>query len=285
MDGNFTNGPEIAEATLVVRVATADATGQTLGVIDGYDVKGTIRIGSAQVPAGRPVMLRLKNTAGTVVSEQAVDISAGSVDFTISRIPDGDYVLSAEDDQYPKAFSSKNVRVIVSGASPDPLFVDLLQPAQIRGKLRLKSSLTLVTSRNFDQYLSSNFSIQAQANPWFSGGSYQANQPIVDADGNFVIAANPGKYDVVFEAFEPLTPAEISQGKKQFVPLRLPGIDVAAGQSLDLGVVDLQEGGVVHGTVKDRAGHPLPNIPVLGYPSGNHHGDSLVAVTNEAGQF
>lgn len=286
MDNVFFNGQEIAEPVTLVRVATANVTGVALDVIDGYEIAGTIRVADSEFPSGRSAVLRLKDAAGTVIVEQQSALSGATVSFVIPRIPDGDYVLSTEDDDFPKAFSARDIRVTVDGQDPSEVVIDLLKPARIRGKLRVKTSGTLLTTRNYAQLISSGFRIEARANPWFSGGHYNANEPLIDSEGDFTVSVNPGKYDLIFRTEQAVTAQEISQGIKQFVNLQISSLEVTAGQTLDVGVVDLVEGSVLKGTVRDRNAVLLANIPVVALPSGNRRDtEPLIAVTNELGQY
>jgi len=285
IDNTFTNGPEVTKATRIIKVLTANATGQDIEITDGLSVSGSIRVSDGSIPA-RLVRLDLKNAAGAVVTSREVFLAAADTTFTLERVPSGDYVLSTTDDAQPKGYATKDVRVVVDRASVTSVVVDLLKASRIRGKLRLKTG-TLLTSRNYDQFIPSDFFIEARSNPWFNGGFARASEPLIDADGNFTLYSSPGKFDVFFRSIAGLSPQDISQGKKQFVPLQISGIDVAAGQTYDLGFVELVEGSAVSGTVRNRQGQVVPNVLMVAFPSGgdNHREDGLQAVTSETGQY
>ena len=287
LDNTFTNGGEVAQTTRIVKVLTASATGQDIDISDGLSVSGTIRVADGSSP-GRNIRLDLKNADGAVVAGKDVFVSSPSATFSLDRVPAGDYILSSSDNGNPKAYAAKDVRVVLSGASVTNVQVDVLKASRLRGKLRLKSG-TLLTSRNFDQFVPNDFFIEARSNPWFNGGYARNVDPLIDSDGNFALYTNPGKFDLIFQSGQNLSPQDISQGKKQFVPLQISGIDVAAGQTYDLGVVELGEGTAITGTIRNKAGQPIPNILVTASPSGdsNNNGNSndLQSVTNEHGQY
>lgn len=286
MDGNHQNGNEIAEISRIVHVINSNLTGQNITLIDGYNVSGTLRLDAGlQSESGRNIQLRLVNNSGVAIKEKTIFFSGTSISYSLTKVPPGDFKLEVLDMDYPRKYSAKNKRVVVVSGHVTNVDLTLLQTAKITGKLSLKNSGVLLTSNNYSQILPNSFSIFANANPWFPGGHGNAEHPIIGSDDKFTLNLNPGIYDLRFEVPGFIGDAAIAQGQKQFVNVRIAGIEVQAGQTIDLGIVELVEGIKLVGTVKDVSGNALSNIPVEAFPVDNPHDFAAQAFTNHLGQY
>jgi hypothetical protein len=285
MDNTTTNGPEIAVEKRTVNILGASLTGQDFILSDGYSISGELKIESGDVETGRNFQIVLKNAKKENVVSENVFLNGTSIAFTLRRVPAGTYVLTAVENMTPIKYSVKDVPVDVA-ANLTGKDISLLKAAKIQGQLRVKNTGSLISNLNYSQLLPSNFFIEARSNPWFPGGFAHSNYPLIGADGLFSLYANPGTYDVLFKSDGFVGTAAISEGKKQFVPVTLSGIEVTAGQIKDLGVIDLVEGIRVTGTVTDKNNLPLPNIAVEARRSGQrNHEDPLRAYTDIQGQY
>jgi len=290
MDGNTANGKEIAEIARVVYVK-GDLTDQDFTLTDGYNVSGTIRVASGiSESPGRDLRLRLKNSSGDSIVEKTVNLQDTQKTYNLDRIPPGTYVLSTEDCGYPKKYSAKDLTIDIVSSNLTNKDISLLRAAKIQGKIQIQPSNILITQDNSSQYISDSFEIAAQADPWFEGGWNNAQNPLIDGNGYFSIYTNPGTFDVIFRNMSGfIGNDQIASGKKQLVPKTIGGIKVEAGATYDLGVVNLTEGSQLTGVVTDKAGTPLPNIMVQGYPSGegnnNDWNSRLECFTDQLGQY
>lgn len=285
MDGLTSNGPELAVVKRIVNIIDDDLTSEDFSLSDGFTISGDLKIETGESETGRNFQIVLKNAKRETVVSENVFLTGTSYPFTLRRVPAGSYVLTAIDSMMPIKYSVKDVPLEVA-ANLTGKDISLLRAAKIQGQLRIKNTGTLISSNNYSQILPSNFFIEARSNPWFPGGFSHANHPLIGNDGLFSLFANPGTYDVILRSEGYVGDSAISEGKKQFVPITLSGIEVVAGQVKDLGVIDMVEGIRVSGTVTDVNNNPLANIVVEARRSGSRdHEESLRAYTNNLGQY
>ncbi len=285
MDALTTNGPEISEEKRVVNIVSSNLSGQDFTLTDGFTVSGEMKIESGESETGRNFDIQLKNAKKETIVSESVFMNGTSVPFTLRRVPSGSYVLTARENSMTIKYSVKETPVDVA-ANVTGKELKLMKAAKIQGQLRVKNTGALISSNNYAQILPSNFYIEARSNPWFPGGYANANHPIIGTDGLFSMYVNPGTYDVIMKSQGFVGDSAISEGKKQFVPVTISGLEVVAGQTKDLGVIDLVEGIRIKGTVTDKNNNPLANIAVEARKGGQRNNeDALRAYTDIQGQY
>jgi len=305
---------EFASTNQVIFVSTSDVSGVDLILSNGVELSGSIAMadGSA-LENGRRFTLTLRRNDKMVVLETTSTVSGGAATYKFSHLPAGEYSLETKEgvDEYscggggnqfygfvPKyAAAAKSVTV---GAGNVTKNVTLETAGIIVGKLRDASSNTLLTSQNKGNFLPQSFGIQANANPWVPGGWSQAEYDkqmccgpqISSTTGQFAIyRLMPGNYDVSFRQNQGggLDAESVAKGQKAYAPVVKSGIRISAGQTLDLGTIDLTQGVTLSGTVTDTSNNPLANIRVEGRPATGSHGDewqSMVeAMTDATGKY
>src|SRR5262249_21109254 len=155
-----------------------------------------------------------------------------------------------ENSSQPKyTAGSQNVRI---GAGDVTASVTLVQAATIVGRLRDADTQTLLTGLNAQQFLPDNFSISAEANPWVPGGFMETNRngsgPALDANtGQFAIQRliPDTIYDVTLRGYQDLGQESLAKGQRTYAPTKIGGVRLGAGQILDLGTIDLSQGGTL----------------------------------------
>jgi hypothetical protein len=285
MDGDKTNGIEISEASRIVNVISANKTGENFTLTNGFDISGTLRVDSGLSDSGRTLVVSLQNQRAQTVAETQVNLVGTSVNFTLQRVTPGDYVISVQDYEYPRKYSAKQVGVTVLAANVTIPDVPLLKSAKIKGRLQNVTSGELITSNNYSNILPQDFYVNAYANPWFPGGYGNAAYPIIQSDDMFSIDVAPGTYNIDFGSQNSISQSDVASGKKSFVPKRLSGITVEAGQTLVLPDVKLTEGIQISGTITNEAGTALPNIQVEVFSNSDRHGNRLQAYTDHLGKY
>ncbi len=274
MNNNIGDGKEIAETATVVSLTTSSLNNQDFTLTNGFIIEGRLVVDSGVTETGRQLKVVLKNGRGNTLASSDVFLNGISAIFSLSHIPPGTYVLTVEDNTYPvKKYAAKDITVEVVSTDISNQEIKLLTAAKIQGQLRIKTSGELITNQNFQQFLPDQFYIEARSNPWFQGGWGRVEGNLIAGDNTFNLSVSPGTYDIVFQSRDQLTPSEIAEGKKSFAPITLSGIRVTAGQTTNVGVIDLREGVPVSGTVTDTDGNPLPNIRMIA-DSGMHQSDS-----------
>ncbi len=167
--------------------------------------------------------------------------------------------------------------------------VTLKQGAMFTLKLRDVNSAALLRLANYS-LLAENFSCFAMANPWVQGGYYVAASSIsgrpIEADGTVRIGpVLPGVYyDVKCEQSN-WDVGYMRQGAQNYSPAVVSGIRPSAGETRDLGVLDLRQGQALRGIVKGRDGLPLTNIKVTAKPSYVENPTTVQAMTNGDGLY
>ncbi|MBI4051202.1 MAG: hypothetical protein HY400_01730, partial [Elusimicrobia bacterium] len=144
--------------------------------------------------------------------------------------------------------------------------------------------------------LPAGYRIFAHANPWRPGAFGEATQDCSAAgpcqiafdqsDRVTISGLAPADYDAVFGGNN-FDFRAAGKGSLNLVPVTQSQISIAAGQTVDIGTVNLKPGVSLSGTVKDVLGNALSNIPVTAYPTtlGFDFNQTLTAFSNENGQF
>lgn len=284
LDNNTNNGNEIAETSSVIFINSN--TTKDFDLIDGYLVSGSLLIDSGIPETNREIEVFIQNLNHKILNSERVTLTGTSAIFELNHIPDGNYILGFREVDPPTKYVAREIPIQVDGADVTGKQITLLTPARITGSLRIATSGELISNQNYNQFLSEGFRIEARANPWVQGGFGQASYPLIDGNNKFNILAIEGTYDVILKTDGFIGEAAIAQGKKQFINKTISGISVVEGQTLDVGVIDLEEGVQIRGTVTDSSSNPLPNILVIAHIVGEHRDENnLEATTNQLGQF
>jgi hypothetical protein len=293
--------------TNAVVLATANVSGINLTISNGSDVSGTLQDSSGDAQA-RQFDVSLRRDDNTLFFSTTAFLNGGGTGaYQFQHIADGSYTLEVRERSFPGGpvpkFVAVPLRVTLSGVSLTGQDVDLVQGGAIVGTLRDADSNTLITNDNQTQFLPDNFFFHAQANPWTPGGFAEmercdgkpgclGNVYISTATGQFAMyRVLPGQvYDVYFSGFQDTSGGGAAKGQKTYTPLSLSGLRVEAGQTLDLGTINLTQGVTLSGTVT-LAGSttPLANVPVVAFPSqvdgGNRGNLAVQAFTDQSGNY
>lgn len=275
-------------------------------LIDGWNVTGAISIEN-NVSDARTLLLTLRNRRNEVVRSTMAALGnagtnslANSVAYSFSKLPGGEfYTLEVRDTKdstgtikyaaaplrFPDAASSPNgMQSDLSGQN-----VTLKQGAMFTLKLRDVNSSSLLTQSNVT-LLAENFSCFAAANPWVQGGYYVAASSVsgrpIEADGTVRIGpVMPGVYyDVKCEQSN-WDVGYLRQGAQNYSPAVVSGIRPSAGETRDLGVLDLRQGQALRGVVRSRDGSLLSNIKVIAKPSYVENPLTVQTMSNRDGLY
>lgn len=268
-----------------VTIANASMTGVDFTLSDGFSVSGSIMLDQGLSDA-RALSLSLKNKRGETVDEidlllgnPGAGVAASSADYLFERVPlGGFYTLEAKDLGAPVKYVARPLSFPDRTTSPDGLQGDvsgmeilLKRAGAITGKLRDANSDSLITETNAT-LLAPNFRIFAIANPWAEGGYVIAKSSVsqrpIEADGTFRIEPiTPGvTYDIHFEQ-DSWDMAFLNAGSQNYAPALIAQLTLSAGQVKDIGIVDLNQGQSITGTVSGASGKLLPNITVSAVPA------------------
>lgn len=275
--------PEMASDDQFIFVSTAALTGKDLTLSDGAKVSGTISRPASDTSSDiRQYSLRLRRADNLSVWGVTVQTAGnGKAVYAFPHLAAGDYVLEMSEEGSEQRYSAPAVPITLS-KSDLTVNIDLSDAGTIVGRLRDADTETLITADNASQFLPENFEIAAQANPWVPGGYIQATRnmsgPGFDFDsvtGQFRIPRLiPNRsYDLRLRGFSSLGSEALSKGVRTYAPTVVSGLQVSDGQIVDVGTIDLKQGGVLSGTVLDAAGNPLPNVRVTARPSQKNGGD------------
>lgn len=269
----------------IVTVANAGRTGVDFTLSDGFSVSGRISLDQGLSDA-RSLKLTLKNRRGEVVQDAdlllgnpGAGIPAGSADYLFERVPlGGFYTLEAADLGSPVKYIARPLSFPDRTTSPDGLQGEvtglellLKRAGTITGKLRDANSDSLITETNAT-LLAPNFRIYAIANPWVEGGYVLAKSSVagrpVEADGTFRLEPlTPGvAYDIHLKQ-ETWDMAFLSAGSQNYAPALTAQTTLSAGQVKDIGIVNLNQGQSITGTVYGASGARLANITMTALPA------------------
>ena len=289
--------PDLANEGAVIYVDTQALTGVDLTLTNGVDVSGTV-----SRPAGdtttdtRVFKILLRRSDNYTVWQTTVASSGSTTAYRFAHVAPGDYVLEITDQGVDARYGAKAVPVKVASGNVTKN-VTLLSGGTIVGRLRDADSQTLINAQNSSQYLPQNFGISAQANPWVQGGWVEALRSTTtygfyfDDDGRFRIPRliPDTNYDLRFRGYDGLDNADRANGIKTYAPTVIAGVLASEGQIVDVGTVDLNQGGTLSGTVLSVSSQPLANIRVIARPSVKSNVDTwnlqVEAYTDENGRY
>ncbi len=295
LDENALNGPEAAEDGLLILVGTSPVSA-ALRLSRGRRVSGRV-IAPPGLANGRTVRVALTDSSGRAARSADVSCGADGAAYSIDGVLDGSYRLGIVDLGVPVAWTAPPAPLVLAGADLDGRDIALVPAATVRARLSLVRILpdgtedhVLVSAEN-SFLLPRGFTARATAVPYAAGGSVSARTAldgsVVDAEGRVVLdGLQPGTYDIEFAG-----PADATPGAVAFVPARVSGVTLAAGQAADLGVVPLFSGAAVSGLVSDAAtGLPVAGALVSaraslrsGAPEGRREGPTATA--DAAGRY
>lgn len=291
----------------------------------GSDVSGQVQLPSDIPSDTRFLTILCQNSKKEIVSWQSVFLNnSNSANYKLPNLAPGDYSILVQDerrgsqtnpDQFQfgpnlQKYVAKPKKITVTGGSLTNQNISLLRTGYMEGKLaiiRISSdgtkSTELITTNNLN-LLPSNFNINPNAP---SLGGFQAgetrqacNNPgapcsldIDSTKGTFLISSlyPDTEYLVRFKQDE-FGANTLGQGKLNLVPAEKNGLSVGAGQTLDLGTVELNLGATIRGAVvgpksaTDSTLVPIPNLRIRAAPGGNTAFDFKVnTFTDEKGSF
>ncbi|HAZ09067.1 MAG TPA: hypothetical protein DCZ01_11245, partial [Elusimicrobia bacterium] len=292
-----------------VRVTGSDVSSVSLTMSDGFDVKGSIsldggitdsRIFSLTVLNKRQEVVRSTNVS---LGNPDLGVKANSVDYSFSNLPANDfYTLSVKGVLYPVKYVGKPLKFPDPSLSPNGLQSDLSnqnvvmqRAAYIVGKLRDANTGELIANRNLT-LLSSNFRISATANPWVEGGFVMAisslsGRPLeFDGVGDVVFRMGPLLPNLSYDLKLGQTswdPSSLLQGSQNYTPVTIGGLQVQPGEIKDVGVIDLNQGQAISGTLRESTtfGLLLGNIQVTATPSFGGSGVQVKTYTDAQGRY
>ncbi|HAH31876.1 MAG TPA: hypothetical protein DCL44_06130 [Elusimicrobia bacterium] len=269
----------------LVTIANAAKAGVDFTLSDGFSVSGRVYLDQGLSDA-RSLRLALKNRRGEIVQETdmllgnpGAGVAASSVDYLFERVPlGGFYTLEASDLGVPVKYVARPLSFPDRTTSPDGLQGDvsgmeilLKRAGAITGKIRDANSDALITEANAT-LLAPNFKIYAIANPWVEGGYIIARSSVsqrpIEADGTFRIEPlTPGVvYDIHLEQ-ETWDMAFLNSGSQNYAPALIAQMTLSPAQIKDIGIVDLNQGQSITGTVSGSGGQRLPNITMSAVPA------------------
>ncbi|MFA6003929.1 MAG: FlgD immunoglobulin-like domain containing protein [Elusimicrobiota bacterium] len=302
LDGDAGGGAELAQVPQVLEVGPANAE-QLVRLDAGVSVSGSVLL-PAQTSVSRSVRLWLRDAQGLALDYATVSFNAsGRAAYRFDGVPDGEHTITVQDLGAPAIYGARPRSVAVAGAALTGQDVALARTGTVRGRLALEQTgsdgirrYSVVTGSSLD-LLPRNFRIEAEAAPWFSGGSGAAGgnlcaadacAPVaLDAGDRFSIAGLlPGTYEVRFLARN--DDSDATAGGMRLVSSRRPGVVVSEGGTTDMGTVALAVAADLRGQVWDaQTGAGIAGVPVEARPA-LHEGynrDVLQTLTDSSGAF
>ncbi len=287
IDGDLSDHNEVSETQIIAYISNQNLIGKDMTVSDGYKVSGTVRLGGGQTETGRQLNVMLMDSNGNLLTQNTVNLTGNSVGYSLDKVRPGNYVLTVRD-SYPQKYSSKDQSVTVLASDLTNKEIQLVNSGLIKGRFQIKKSGVVISASNYSQYFTTDLHVEARSNPQIPGGYGSSQMPLIDSNGYFNVAVNPGTYDILVRAFAPPTEADIAAGKKQFVPITKSGITVSEGETKDLGFISLDEGIQITGTVRDSSGNPVPNVRITAQGArrnGHNDDNNLETFTNDSGKY
>jgi len=285
MDNNAADGNEVVESYQVITIKNAAVSDVNFQLQDGITITGTLSIANGATDNGRDAIIFLMDNDQKRISQTPIFLSGNSAAFTLTHVPAGTFTLSAQDNDFPSKYWADSNLLEVKTNNITGQTVTFAQAGKIQGQLRIKNG-DLITHINKAQLLSDGFQISAAANPFKPNGYASTSGDILDSNDQFALQVGAGTYDLQFGANDVSSLETLSRGVKAIVPLQVSGIAVLAGQTKDIGIIELVVGENVTGTVTDANGAALPNITVKAAESGvQNHNDSLTSLTDQTGKY
>lgn len=258
------------------------------------------------------------NWANYVGSVRAALVGSNSDTYEIKGLASGDYAIAVQDWGYqdqennrwiPRQYANKSINVKVESSDIEGQDIQLSRGGKIKFKLRDADSGTVITPENMDKVLPKTYDMTAMANPWVEGGWGHVERQVIGGANlgaavgannwnatndtkNFVLTYLPeATYDVLLGqsayGFMAMDNNGISTGNQANYAFKtLSGVKVVDGQTTDIGVVDIKQGLSVTGTVKDKNGSAISNIPVIAVPSlSDEWSSELRGITDTSGVY
>ncbi len=285
MDNNAVDGNEVVENYQVITIKNAAVSDVNFQLQDGITITGTLGIADGATDNGRDAVVFLMDKDQKRISQTPIFLVGNSAPFTLTHVPAGTFTLSAQDNDFPSKYWADSNLLEVKTNNITGQTVTLSQAGKIQGQLRIKNG-DLITHINAAQLLPDGFQISAAANPFKPNGYASTSGDILDTNDQFALQLGAGTYDLQFGANDVSSLETLSRGVKAIVPLQVSGIAVLAGQTKDVGVIELVVGENVTGTVTDANAAALPNITVKAAESGvQSHNDNLTSLTDQTGKY
>ena len=287
----------------IVNVAGVSVSSVNFTLTDGFSVAGSVSLDGGLQDA-QVFTLSVLNRRQEVVRSTAVylgdsnlGLTANAVSFVFNNLPANDfYTLSAVslDGKYAGApIQFPDPSLSPSGLQSNLIGQSLLmkRAAFFTGKLKDANTGELINASNAG-LLAPNFQISATANPWTLGGfavaaSSVAGRPI-QADGTFRVGPLlPSVAYNVKLAQTSWDPAFLSRGSQNYAPVSIAGSALQPGEVRDLGVISLNQGQSLTGTVRQSTttGALLGNIKITAQPSFAVSDLRVQTYTNPQGQY
>ncbi len=288
----------------------------------GSEVSGRILLPSDIASDTRFLTLMVQNKQKEIVAWQGIYLNGNSANYRITNLNSGEYTIVVNDerkgsqtnpDQYAmgnnfEKYVAKPLRLKVTGGNLANQNIQLLRSGYMEGKLaivRISSSgvksTELIASNNVS-LLPNNFRIRAFAdsisgNSNFGGDVNQTctgifpntvcTLTIDSVKGTFLVTGLYPDTDLrLFIGQDNYGSNLLGQGKLNVVSIEKRGLQVGAGQTLDLGTIELQLGLTVSGAVTDLGGQPIPNIRIISKAAGkDSHDNRIETFTDSKGSY
>jgi len=298
LDGNWDNGKETAPIEYTTYVTTGNVSGIELSLGAGYSVRGEIKLPQGEyatrsfyinVYDARRYKVGTYSSSGIdYVTGKNIDfVNANSASYEIKGLASGEYIFTVYDSGYwdnnvsrwvPRQYANASITVKVESSDLNGQNITLSRGGKITLKLKDADSGTIITPQNKDKMLPSTFQISAMANPWVEGGWATLDTISGGGDSNEQFTLNylpEAIYDLSlgqssYGGMMPMaTYSGVGGGSNQtnYASKQITGINVKNNQITDLGTIDIRQGLTLTGSVKNKNGDPLPNIPVIAIPS------------------
>ena len=315
LDGNFDNGKETAAIEKKIVITSGDLSEVNLNVDRGYSVSGQLKLPSTEL-ANREMWVYVFKSANFQMNEwgnyvtgaRAIFNNTNTANYEIKGLSPGEYILAVQDWGYsyyngynwiyvPRQYANSSIKVVVKSENLFGQNIQLSRGGKITMKLRDADSGTIITPANKDTMLPVSYNISARANPWVEGGwaSLSSISGTAQNSGdNFTLEFLPeAVYDVSlgqtsYGYYGLATISGTAGGGNQtnYAAKTISGVTVKNGQTTDLGTIDIKQGLTITGTVKDKNGQAIPNIPVLALPSlSNDFSTELRGFTDSNGKY
>ncbi|MFA6316017.1 MAG: hypothetical protein WC943_01250 [Elusimicrobiota bacterium] len=270
----------------LVTVASVNRSSVNFTLMDGYGVSGKVYFDES-IATSAVVGLTVLNRRQEVVRSTMVylgnaglNVAVNSADYSFPNLPSGEYYsLRAVDLGSPAKYAAKPIRF------PDPTSegglksdltgqnVMLQRAAFITGRVKDAKTGEMITGVNAT-LLPEAFEIRAVANPFVEGGYVLALSSVsgrpVFGDSYFRVGPLIPKlsYDLKLSQTK-WDPGFLAKGSQNFNPASVSGLLLQAGETKDVGVIDLYQGLYLKGVIyqSTTTGPTLGNIKVTAKPS------------------
>ncbi|MBI4051805.1 MAG: carboxypeptidase regulatory-like domain-containing protein, partial [Elusimicrobia bacterium] len=116
LNGNSTDGFEMAPLEKVVNVINANVVGQNFVFGNGVSVSGNVNL-PAGINESRPIAIQMLNFREEVIQSLFLSFNnSNSVSYIFRKVPDGDYTLMVRDQGFPVKYVARPKTIRVTGA-------------------------------------------------------------------------------------------------------------------------------------------------------------------------